>query len=377
MSEIADTQIDNIYPVEPDGPIFETIKFTGSGSEYFRVWIVNLVLTIITFGVYSAWAKVRNTQYVYSNTHINGSAFDYLANPVALLIGRIIAAVYFFILYFVAKKLELGVTQFWIITYMILLGILILVTPWIIVKALRFKARNTAYRNVRFNFKKKYRQSYGVYLGWWFLSMISFGLLVPLYWARQQHFIMKNLGYGATQFDYDLQVKPFYILGLKLLGIIIAGFALIYLIVYILIIQAGMGPQGPAPGQQVPGYFIISIVIGVYGPMLLAIAILSALYKSHLANIVWNKTSLSAIDFRSSLKTGELFSIYVKNALMILITFGLYIPWAKMNVIDYRLSQTQVSVSEDFDNFVNETEKQQQSSFAEGMDDVFGFEISL
>ena len=34
-------------------------SFTGDGKEYFRIWVVNLLLTLATFGIYSAWAKVR------------------------------------------------------------------------------------------------------------------------------------------------------------------------------------------------------------------------------------------------------------------------------------------------------------------------------
>ena len=31
-------------------------RFTGKTGEYFRIWIVNLALTILTLGIYSAWA---------------------------------------------------------------------------------------------------------------------------------------------------------------------------------------------------------------------------------------------------------------------------------------------------------------------------------
>ncbi|MCS6766168.1 MAG: DUF898 domain-containing protein, partial [Candidatus Protistobacter heckmanni] len=34
------------------------LRFTGSGAEYFRIWIVNLSLSVLTLGIYSAWAKV-------------------------------------------------------------------------------------------------------------------------------------------------------------------------------------------------------------------------------------------------------------------------------------------------------------------------------
>jgi len=42
----------NTYPVGK-------FVFHGTGREYFKIWIVNLVLTIATLGIYAAWAKVR------------------------------------------------------------------------------------------------------------------------------------------------------------------------------------------------------------------------------------------------------------------------------------------------------------------------------
>jgi hypothetical protein len=43
-------------------------EFRGEAREYFRIWIVNLALGIVTLGVYSAWAKVRSERYFYGNT---------------------------------------------------------------------------------------------------------------------------------------------------------------------------------------------------------------------------------------------------------------------------------------------------------------------
>jgi len=35
------------------------LRFTGTGGEYFRIWIVNLFLTVLTLGIYSAWTLLR------------------------------------------------------------------------------------------------------------------------------------------------------------------------------------------------------------------------------------------------------------------------------------------------------------------------------
>ena len=70
----------------------EAITFSATGSEYFRIWIVNLLLSIVTLGVYSAWAKVRREQFFHRNLLLDKAGFDYHAQPMAILRGRGIAA---------------------------------------------------------------------------------------------------------------------------------------------------------------------------------------------------------------------------------------------------------------------------------------------
>ena len=82
-------------PVDPGPPREEAFSFTGSGSEYFRIWIVNLILSVVTLGIYSAWAKVRRLEYLYRNTRVAGASFDYHGRPLAILKGRIIAVLLF------------------------------------------------------------------------------------------------------------------------------------------------------------------------------------------------------------------------------------------------------------------------------------------
>ena len=76
------------------------INFTGKSGEYFKLWFVNMFLSIITLGIYSAWAKVRDTQYLYGHTQVDGQSFRFLASPMQILKGRIIAVIVF-VLYMV------------------------------------------------------------------------------------------------------------------------------------------------------------------------------------------------------------------------------------------------------------------------------------
>ncbi len=73
------------------------IIFKGNTAEYFGIWIVNLLLSIVTLGIYSAWAKVRRKKYFYHNTLIENVGFDYHAKPISILKGRLIAFAFFMV----------------------------------------------------------------------------------------------------------------------------------------------------------------------------------------------------------------------------------------------------------------------------------------
>ncbi len=57
------------------------IRFVGSGSEYFRIWIVNLLLTFVTLGLYYPWAKVRRLKYFHASTEVGGHPLSFNAEP--------------------------------------------------------------------------------------------------------------------------------------------------------------------------------------------------------------------------------------------------------------------------------------------------------
>ena len=63
------------------------LEFTGSGGEYFRVWIVNVLLSIVTLGIYTPWARRRTAQYFYSHTLVAGSPLEFTAQQRKMVMG--------------------------------------------------------------------------------------------------------------------------------------------------------------------------------------------------------------------------------------------------------------------------------------------------
>ena len=119
--------------------------FHGAGREYFKIWLVNLVLTIATLGIYAAWAKVRTRKYFYQSTELNGNRFDYHGDPKAILKGNLLVAG-IALTYIVSSAYYPGFAGLILLVVMCLM-------PLLLVMSLRFHLANSSYRGLRFHFK--------------------------------------------------------------------------------------------------------------------------------------------------------------------------------------------------------------------------------
>ena len=174
------------------------VLFKGNAAEYFGIWIVNLLLSIVTLGVYSAWAKVRRKKYFYNNTLIENVGFDYHAKPLSILKGRLIAVV-LIILASVNPILQ-----------SLVLGILFLALPWLMVRGSTFNARNSSHRGLRFDFVGTFGKAVRVFIGLPLITMISFGLAAPYAAHEKNQFLVNNHKFGLSQFEMKRVVGGFY-----------------------------------------------------------------------------------------------------------------------------------------------------------------------
>ena len=178
------------------------VIFQGKTSEYFGIWIVNLLLSLITLGIYSAWAKVRRKKYFYNNTLIDNVGFDYHAKPISILKGRLIA-VAFFIAYGMSASIHPALPAVFLLIFFIAL-------PWLVVRGSIFNARNTSHRGLRFDFVGTLRQAAKVFIGLPMLILPTMGLIIPYLAHEKSQFLVNNHRFGLSQFDMQPVVKKYY-----------------------------------------------------------------------------------------------------------------------------------------------------------------------
>ena len=328
-------------------------QFSGKGSEFFRIWIVNLALSIVTLGIYSAWAKVRTQRYFYSHTSLDGSSFQYLANPVTILKGRLIAVG-------VIVLVSL-VNQIWPLTAPLAALAFFLLTPFLIVSSLRFRATNSAIRGVRFGFDGSYGQAVGPFLGWPLLGILSFGLLYPIAVFKQSAFVATRHRFGKTFGDFNASTGDYYKVFLMILGLsIVLGIVMSFIMGFaaVLLPETAMAFL---PILMLPIYFVV----------------FDAMNKAWIINLFINSLSLGGIRMNSNLKLFPVMGVLATNTLIIIFTLGLGYPLAKVRWAQYRASQSSIEVSEQDWARIEADNAEQQKALGDEMSDMLDLDFSL
>lgn len=315
---------------------FERARFTGTASEYFGIWIVNVLLTIVTLGIYSAWAKVRRNRYFYGNTVLLGRSFEYHATGKQIFIGRLIV-----LAFFIAVNILSAIHPLFSLVTTILIFIAL---PWLIMRGIRFNARVTSYRNVRFDFTGTAGGAFVSILLGSLVAVLSLGLLAPLASRWLNRYIFNNLRYGNRAFHTDPRIGALYgALVVPALMVVVGAFLVFGLgstmVGWLQAYNAGavrsdLGDALTAFGLYVI-FFGIFIVYGLAG----------LIYRADVHNMVWSSTWVDGGHrLRSDLSPVRYAWIVISNVVVTLLTLGLMRPWAAVREAAYITGHTAIRI---------------------------------
>ncbi len=341
------------------------VEFRGEGSEYFKIWIVNIFLTICTLGIYSAWAKVRTAKYFTNHTFLDDRSLSFDADPLKILIARLFVALILILLYIINEIFPLaGVVVSILMTAFIL--------PLMFIASLTFYLRNTKYRGVRFNFKGTYRQAFAVYTlpwigfflwgyGLWYLADSGnaelmwvcgiLGVLIyPVVFFYQTSFTVKNIWFGEQGFEFNGTLSASY---LKLI------FPSVLLIVSFIFV-----------GSDVGGLMFLGSI------MIFLIAIFSWLYMYvQVRNLTYNSLVFADMSAESNMTFFRYAWVHFTNMLLNLLSLGLYKPFAKIRIAKYKAASTRFLLTDRIDQ-IEQIHKEKRSAFGEeAADSIFDVDI--
>lgn len=323
------------------------LQFTSNASEYFGIWIVNILLTVVTFGIYSAWAKVRRMRYFYGHTEIAGTSLEYHGDPVRILIGRIIA---FGILVVYNVALEL-----FPMVGLALLGLLIFAFPFFIQRSIRFNARVTSWRNVHFDFHGSYWGAFAIYVLGGLMVIFTLGLTIPLLSKWTWRYVMNNLTYGGRPFAcepatgamYRQALLPFLMaIGASLL--LSGGAAVLFMT------KPGFIDTLAEGGEEIMESGLGALLVLAYIAIFVFYMVISYVYAAGVRNVGLSATTIDGRHrLASSMGRFKYAWIALSNVAVTLISFGLARPWAAVRAYRYSTETITLTTTGSLDDYVN------------------------
>ncbi len=383
---------------EPSATIESTpVEFSGTGSEYFRIWIVNLLLIMVTLGIYYPWAKVRKLKYFYNNTHVDRHALAFHGEPKKMLRGTLIAGVLFSI-YSVAAEFSFTAGS---IAFLILIGI----APVLFRAAMRFRLANTSWRGMRMRFAavdlKEAYMVIGLPLGMFFaiglsltfladphqiksigvpaslsallLIFIAMTLALPYFFWRLKRYQHNNYAWGPLRAEYRSAVGASYKVFGRTALMVLAISALFVIVVWLLMPSGAGSLRGPRglsslAGLLIPLFFVFIALINILP---------RAYFTASMQNLLWSRTGNRYFRFKSELAATRFMALQLKNYLLILITLGLYWPFAVINTKRMQLEAISLKSRIALDRLSDAVRARENDAAGDMAADIFGFDMGL
>lgn len=304
-----------------DQESLSSFTFEGTWKEYAPIAFTNLLLTIVTLGLYRAWATTRTRKYLWAKTRFIGDPLEWTGTGKELFIGFVLVAIFL--------GLPLFLVQF-IIPAMIargmgglaglLIGFLYFFMFYMIgvalFRSLRYRLSRTFWHGIRGGSNVN-----GIKYGWSYLwknilGFLAGGLLVP--WAQVGLWNERwgQMSFGALEFNSYADWGPvfkryllFYLLPIVLVFVGIAAGSVVSV--------AGVLAGSSDPSAIMGG--VVFFIIAIYAAMgVLALAYYAALIRACIGGL-----SLGSLDFKFEARTWDWIKLGLGDIGLFIITLGI------------------------------------------------------
>ena len=257
------------------------MAFHGNGRTLFGINFTNLIKTILTLGFYRFWAKTRIRQYIFGETLFAGDRFSYHGTAKELLRGAVRFGLFFifFVVVSVYTFLEYGPIASELVGNIFTI-IFMLVLPFLIVGAWRYRLSRTAWRGIRFSFRGQGREALTLYFKGYLLILLTLGLYWPYFKMETEKFWRQNSWFGNVHMRFSGKGKKF----LK---------------------------------KFIVALFLTPLTLGFY----------LFWFRADLSRYIWSHTHIGGGNFHFPIKGRDYFNLKVANFFLIVLTLGLATSW--------------------------------------------------
>ena len=176
---------------------------------------------------------------------------------------------------------------------------------------------------------------------------------------------------GEHRFNLQSPIGPFYT---GLLAAFAWAFGISVVIFVAVGIQLGGVTLESLETEPTASFLVIG---GVYAAILLAFFPAVTIYRAFTRNVVYNSTELDGgHSFVSDIQPITMVWIAVSNAVVVLMTLGLMLPWARIRMARYLAAHTTLVAGDSLDRFVGKMEERA-TAVGDAYSDIEGIELGL
>ena len=175
------------------------LGYDGKIKQIYGIWIVNLLLKIVTLGIYSFWGKARIRKYITGSISFLGDRFHYSGTGGELFKGFLRALPFIIVLYapFViwnSGTYPLVNIMFAPIIFAIYAGLY---------AAMRYRYSRLSWRGIRGRLKGSPWEYAIMRIMRTGLNILTFGIIIPYSDMKVQKFVFDNSYWGNQQFQFQ------------------------------------------------------------------------------------------------------------------------------------------------------------------------------
>lgn len=315
--------------MEAEGQNIHKLRFDGRGIDLFKIYFMNMLMTVVTVGIYSFWARVKVTAYLYRHTELMGERFEYHATGLERFLGFLKALLFVIpviILYLLLELLLLAFLEketiamlLGAVVYLLLLPSI----PFLLVGKERYRLGRSSWYNIRFRFTGRGFELLRLLLISISLTLITFGFYFPWAQVRIREFFIENSFYGNLGMKYTGRGKDLFFLYLK-------------------------------------GFALTLITLGVYGFWMNA-----SIYRYHINSV----QTVDGLRFHNELKGWDLMKNTILTVFLIPFTLGLAMPWMIIRFQRIYLETTYIEGDLDLKSVIGRTDESA-NAIADGFSDI-------
>jgi uncharacterized membrane protein YjgN (DUF898 family) len=268
----------------------QRFSFHGTGSELFVIYVVNVLLTIVTFGIYSFWARTKVRNYLWAHTEFDGDRFAYHGTGGELFSGYLRAMGVIILFAFVAMvgvplllAPVLGEQIAAALAVVIFYGGVAVLIPIGTVGGRRYRLNRTSWRGIRFGFHSPIGDFIRLFIGGGILTVLTLSLYLPFHSNNLRQYLVEGARFGSLPMKYD------------------------------------------GEGRDLWGPYVIALLLTI--PTL---GLYWFWFAARRSRYYWEHTSFAGVHFTNTVTGGGLLGNTLGNALLVVFTLGLGFPWAQV-----------------------------------------------